>query len=579
MDDCIAKVAASSLECMPSFSRMFWMWVRTVCWLMNRSRPMRALSQPRLSSASTCRSRGESRASGESAERSLAAMRLASSSSIARGIAASPASTASATRSTVLAPWVLPTTPAAPARMAASIRSTSRSSPSTTSFTPGWASSSRATRLGEPSRPRAPSTSTRSGSSRPTAEKVSSAEEQRPTTTWVRSRENSASSASLNSGCESASSTRAIGTVNLQGRASGRLLCTIGKCLTYLSCGKSPYDSRRPFGRAGVRSRTVSGGSPQRSGQARPEREFPSCIHTVPSQFSTWAGCGHGSTLSHHRELQGGTASVAHGRPAWTPNETPNDLAMLAHELRRRVAALRVAGEAIATLRGQGLDTAGMMDLLMGEIDDLDELAREVLREGRGDRADAAADVGAAVRAAARTVAAARGVAIRVDVPVATVAVRASATMLRQAVENLLDNAASHGGAADIEVTVRPDPDRCEVDLLVADRGPEGSEEPQKSAPEDRKKSKEPQRNAPEDREGSGEPQRETGRGTVRPSKGLPTASGVRAGHGIGMFLVRRFLDAAGGHSWLAERQGGGTVVGLSLPLRQRQALEEAVNT
>ncbi len=252
---------------------------------------------------------------------------------------------------------------------------------------------------------------------------------------------------------------------------------------------------------------------------------------------------------------------------------------MLAHELRRRVAALRVAGEAIATLRGQGLDTAGMMDLLMGEIDDLDELAREVLREGRGDRADAAADVGAAVRAAARTVAAARGVAIRVDVPVATVAVRASATMLRQAVENLLDNAASHGGAADIEVTVRPDPDRGEVDLLVADRGPEGSGEPQGGAPVDREGSGEPQGGAPVDREGSGEPQGETGRGTVRASKGLPTASGVRAGHGIGLFLVRRFLDAAGGHSWLAERQGGGTVVGLSLPLRQRQALEEAVNT
>ncbi len=268
---------------------------------------------------------------------------------------------------------------------------------------------------------------------------------------------------------------------------------------------------------------------------------------------------------------------------------------MLAHELRRRVAALRVAGEAIATLRGQGLDTAGMMDLLMGEIDDLDELAREVLREGRGDRADAAADVGAAVRAAARTVAAARGVAIRVDVPVATVAVRASATMLRQAVENLLDNAASHGGAADIEVTVRSDPDRGEVDLLVADRGPEGSGEPQGGAPVDRPEgpgepqggapvdrpegSGEPQGGAPVDREGSWEPRGETGRGTVRASKGLPTASGVRAGHGIGLFLVRRFLDAAGGHSWLAERQGGGTVVGLSLPLRQRQALEEAVNT
>jgi len=228
---------------------------------------------------------------------------------------------------------------------------------------------------------------------------------------------------------------------------------------------------------------------------------------------------------------------VAQGRPAWAPNDTPSDLGMLAHELRRRVAALRVAGEAIATLRGQGLDTASMLDLLMGEIDDLDKLVREVLREGHCDRADAAADVGVAVRAAARTVAGARGVDIRVDVPVATVAVRASATMLRQAVENLLDNAASHGGAADIEVTVRPDPDRGEVDLLVADRG------------------------------------------TAEAPQGLPTASGVRAGHGIGLFQVRRFLDAAGGHSWLAERQGGGTVVGLSLPLRQGQALEDAVNT
>jgi signal transduction histidine kinase len=227
---------------------------------------------------------------------------------------------------------------------------------------------------------------------------------------------------------------------------------------------------------------------------------------------------------------------VGHGMPAWVPNETPSDLGMLAHELRRRVAALRVAGEAIATLRGQGLDTAHMLDLLMGEIDDLDELAREVLREGHRDRADAA-DVGAAVRAAARTVAAARGVDIRVHLPAATVTVDAGATMLRQAVENLLDNAAGHGGAADIEVTVRPDPDRGEVDLLVADRGSVGA------------------------------------------AAGLPPASGVRAGHGIGLFLVRRFLDAAGGRSWLAERQGGGTVVGLSLPLRQRQGLEDAVNT
>jgi two-component system, OmpR family, sensor histidine kinase MprB len=238
---------------------------------------------------------------------------------------------------------------------------------------------------------------------------------------------------------------------------------------------------------------------------------------------------------------------VANGRPAWVQHDAPHDLAMLAHELRRRVAALRVVGEAIGTLRGQGVDTAGMLDLLIGEIDDLDELAREVLREGRGGQADADADAVAAVRAAARTVADARGVAIRVDAPPAAVVVRASATMLRQAVENLLDNAASHGGAADVEVVVRPEPDRGEVDVIVADRGPNGF------------------------------------LGTERAPTGLPTASGVRAGHGIGLFLVRRFLDATGGRSWLTERQGGGTVVGLSLPLRHGQAggdqLEDAVNT
>jgi hypothetical protein len=132
---------------------------------------------------------------------------------------------------------------------------------------------------------------------------------------------------------------------------------------------------------------------------------------------------------------------VGHARPPWAPNETPNDLGMLAHELRRRVAAPRVVGEAIAMLRGQGLDR------------------------------------------------------------------------------------------------------------------PEGSGDPHGGAPVGR------------------------GRGSDRGPEGLPTASGVRAGHGIGLFLVRRFLDAAGGRSGPAERQGGGTVVGLSLPLRQGQALEDAVNT
>ena len=206
---------------------------------------------------------------------------------------------------------------------------------------------------------------------------------------------------------------------------------------------------------------------------------------------------------------------------------------MLAHELRRRLAAVRVVGEAIATLRDRGQDTASLLELLLGEIDDLDGLAGEVL----GDQGRAAApeprralDVAAAVQAAARTVAIARGATVRVQAD-GHPEVAASPAMLRQAVENLIDNAAAHGGPDGVDVGVRADHASGQVEVVVADRG----------------------------------------RGR-RPG----------GGHGIGLFVVRRFLDDAGGRSWVARREGGGTVVGLSLPLRppaERGPLDTAVNT
>jgi len=196
---------------------------------------------------------------------------------------------------------------------------------------------------------------------------------------------------------------------------------------------------------------------------------------------------------------------------------------MLAHELRRRVAAVRVAGEAIAMLRDQGLDATEMLDLLLAEVADLDELAGEVLGDRHGRRAEAepgpeagAPDVAATVQAAARTVAVARGATVRVQAGVQA-DVDGSPTMLRQAIENLIDNAAAHGGPDGIEVDVRADPAGGQVEVVVSDRG---------------------------------------------------AAAEVPSGHGIGLFVVRRFLDDAGGRSWATVREGGGTQVGLRLPLR-----------
>jgi two-component system, OmpR family, sensor kinase len=212
---------------------------------------------------------------------------------------------------------------------------------------------------------------------------------------------------------------------------------------------------------------------------------------------------------------------------------------MLAHELRRRMAAARVAGEAIAMLRDQGLDATPMVDLLLAEVADLDELAGEVLGDRRGRPAGpgsgaahetAVPDVAATVQAAARTVAVARGATVRVQAA-AQAEVEASPTMLRQAIENLIDNAAAHGGPDGVEVDVRADPAAGQVEVVVADRG---------------------------------------------------AAADVPGGHGIGLFVVRRFLDEAGGRSWVAPREGGGTLVGLRLPLRpdaEPDPVDVAVNT
>jgi signal transduction histidine kinase len=203
---------------------------------------------------------------------------------------------------------------------------------------------------------------------------------------------------------------------------------------------------------------------------------------------------------------------------------------MLAHELRRRMAAVRVAGEAVAMLRDQGLDTTAMLDLLLAEVGDLDQLAGEVLAERWPGPAESTPDVAATVQAAARTVAVARGATVRVEAAVQA-EVEASPTMLRQAIENLIDNAAVHGGPGGVEVDVRADPAAGQVEVVVADRG------------------------------------------------GAETAP---SGQGIGLFVVRRFLDEAGGSSWVAPRDGGGSLVGLRVPLRpaaEPDPLDDAVNT
>ena len=196
---------------------------------------------------------------------------------------------------------------------------------------------------------------------------------------------------------------------------------------------------------------------------------------------------------------------------------TLHDGHLLAHELRRRVAALRALGEAITVLRERGADLSDLVERLGTELDDLEELTREVLGKHRaGQRPGlATADVVVALQQATRTIATARRARIAVAAPPAPLWVRADQAMLRQAIENLLDNAVAYGGPDQASVRLHADHARGEAELLVADRG--------------------------------------------RGRRG--------GGYGIGLLLVRRLLEASGGRSLVRQRRGGGTVVSITLPL------------
>jgi len=192
-------------------------------------------------------------------------------------------------------------------------------------------------------------------------------------------------------------------------------------------------------------------------------------------------------------------------------------LALLAHEVMRRLAAVRVLTEAIRLTAGNGDDPRPLAERLADEVGDLERLGRHMLdTEGR-DRREDALDVLATAAMAAETVRTAARASVKVD-GAGSVWARTDALLLRQALENLIENAARHGGGAPVEVAVRRSPGNG-VEVLVMDRGP-----------------------------------------------GMGKAARRRDGHGLGLAVVRRFVEETGAGMWTAGRAGGGTVVRLVLP-------------
>jgi signal transduction histidine kinase len=206
-----------------------------------------------------------------------------------------------------------------------------------------------------------------------------------------------------------------------------------------------------------------------------------------------------------------------------------------AHELRTPLATLRASidvalrrertGAELRTTLEQAREEVDRLAALASSLLDLAALRASPLERRRGDLASVLVE---AVDAA-RLLAEARGIVVELDAP-EHAACEHAATAIRQAIDNLLDNAikfSSEGG----EVVVSLQRDAGHWCLRVLDRGP-----------------------------GVAEGEREA---IFEPFHRIALD---RPGKGLGLAIVRDVAERHGGRAWVEAREGGGAVFCLSLP-------------
>jgi K+-sensing histidine kinase KdpD len=219
-------------------------------------------------------------------------------------------------------------------------------------------------------------------------------------------------------------------------------------------------------------------------------------------------------------------------------------LRAVSHDLRSPLTAIAAAGEALASPRLTDAEREELAAAVMGEASRLSRLVDKLLDLSRLQGGAAApraewCSVEEVLRAAIEETPHPGGwnVAIDAELPL----IRADAAQLERAFANLLENAARHGGEHPVAVRARAVGPRLLV--RIVDRGPgiAGSELERIFAP--------------------------FHRGTT-----AVAGEDGHAGSGLGLAVVRGFVEANGGRTWAESSPGQGATFVVELPLEPSAA-------
>ena len=211
-------------------------------------------------------------------------------------------------------------------------------------------------------------------------------------------------------------------------------------------------------------------------------------------------------------------------------------LRAVSHDLRSPLTAIAAAGEALASPGLAPDERAELAAAVVGEASRLSQLVDKLLDLSRlqGGAADPRTEwcsVEEVLRAAMDETPHAAGWSVVIDPELPLI--RADAAQLERAFANLLENAARHGGDHPVAVRARAVAHR--VLVRIVDRGP-----------------------------GVAERERER---IFEPFYRSETAADGHAGSGLGLAVVRGFVEANGGRVWAESLPGQGTTFVVELPL------------